>query len=200
MTLDRSPDGLLQRDQVVLQAIEDEELSAFTFDGLRRKLEAHPETLSRILGRLEERGVVERTTDGYRVAEKFREHGPIRRLNAIEPSVPLLRTLLPYDVAALDVVSELKGKWFGTLRWLGYSAGDDGMVLKWITEDGGTQVDAKFSERELTIEARLRGGKDLSDAVRAAHQLVGYIARAYSRLGHDTPVMHYTTFRNHSAS
>jgi DNA-binding transcriptional ArsR family regulator len=190
--LPESPLG--ERDQAVLQVIEDEALTSFTFDGLRRKLEAHPETLSRILGRLEEQGVVEKSEDGYTVTDKVRDYGPLRRLNVTEPSVPLLHTLLPYDVGAMGVVSELKGRWFGTLRWLGYSTGDDGMILKWITEDGGTQVDAKFSDRELTIEAKLHGGRDLNDAVRAAHQLVGYIARLYTRLGRSAPIMHYKTF------
>ena len=51
--------------------------------------------------------------------------------------------------------------------------------MKWVTEDGSIQVDAIFTEGELTIEGRIREGKDLTDAIKAAHQLVGYISRVY---------------------
>ena len=51
--------------------------------------------------------------------------------------------------------------------------------MKWITEDGSIQVDAIFTNGELTIEGRIREGKDLTDAIKAAHQLVGYISKVY---------------------
>ena len=41
------------------------------------------------------------------------------------------------------------------------------------------QVDAIFSGGELTIEGRIKEGKDLTDAIKASHQLVGYISKVY---------------------
>jgi hypothetical protein len=93
----------------------------------------------------------------------------------------LLRTLLPDDNTASDVVKNLKGRWFGNLRWLGFSEGDDGLSLKWVTEDGGIQVEARFLSDELIVEGKLHDGKKLTDAIRASHQLMGYIARASAR-------------------
>jgi hypothetical protein len=51
--------------------------------------------------------------------------------------------------------------------------------MKWITEDGSIQIDAIFSGGELTIEGRIREGKDMTDAIKASHQLVGYISKVY---------------------
>ncbi len=77
--------------------------------------------------------------------------------------------------------SALKGKWFGSLRWLGYSRGDGAVVMKWVTDDGKVQLDARFTRLELTIEGRLLQGNELANAVRAAHQLLAHISRSYTR-------------------
>lgn len=44
-----------ERDSDVLSLIEEEGLTVFTFDGLKRRTGIHPETLSRILSRLRRR-------------------------------------------------------------------------------------------------------------------------------------------------
>jgi len=170
-----------ERDGAVLNFIEEEELTGFTFDGLRRKMGAHPETLSRILGRLQEDGIVEAATDGYRVTEKARGVIAMHPLGTVPSRVPLLSTLLPYDVGVREIVSELKGRWFGTLRWIGYSENEEGTTLKWVTENGSVQIDARFSDGELHAEAKTAAGNTLNDAVRAAHELIGHISRIYSR-------------------
>src|SRR3989442_15875500 len=87
-----------ERDGAVLNFIEEEELTGFTFDGLRRKTGTHPETLSRILGRLQEDGIVEAASDGYRVTEKARGGMVMHPLRNAPSRFPLLRTLLPYDM------------------------------------------------------------------------------------------------------
>jgi len=78
-----------------------------------------------------------------------------------------------------ESILQLRGRWFGPLRWLGYSDDEKGIGLKWITEDGGVQVDAIFGGGELTIEGRIREGRNLTDAIKAAHLLVGYISKVY---------------------
>jgi DNA-binding IclR family transcriptional regulator len=52
--------SLSERDTDVLSLIDEEGLTLFTFDGLKRRLGLHPETLSRILSRLEEEGIVKK--------------------------------------------------------------------------------------------------------------------------------------------
>jgi hypothetical protein len=52
-----APDYALgERDTDVLSVINSEDLTVFTFDRLKRRLGLHPETLSRILARLEQEG------------------------------------------------------------------------------------------------------------------------------------------------
>ena len=48
----------------VLRFIGEEALLGFTFEGLKRSLGAHSETLSRILDRLEEGNMLEKTERG----------------------------------------------------------------------------------------------------------------------------------------
>lgn len=169
------------RDMEVLRVIEEEKLASFTFEGLKRRINTHSETLSRILYRLEEQEILEKANEGYRVTEKGKGLLGVHPLNSEEPRLMLLRTLLPPEMDMHRVFLDLKGRWFGTLRWLGYSKKGHGFVLKWITDDGGIQVDATFSPNALTVEGKLLEGKDLADAIRASHQLVGYVARLYSR-------------------
>src|SRR5712692_11135952 len=168
-----------QRDGAVLNFIEEEELTGFTFDGLRRRMGTHPETLSRILSRLQEEGIVEAAADGYRVTEKARGMMAIHPLSPTS-RIPLLSTLIPYDIGVGEIVSGLKRRWFGALRWIGYSENDEGITLKWVTEDGRVQIDARFSDGELHVEAKTKEGANLNDAVRAAHELIGQVSRVYS--------------------
>ena len=48
-----------------------EDLSLFTFDGLKRRMGLHPETLSRILNRLEAEGIVKKSSEGYTVTKEI---------------------------------------------------------------------------------------------------------------------------------
>jgi hypothetical protein len=74
----------------------------------------------------------------------------------------------------------------------------EGLVMKWVTDDGSATIDARFSAGELDIEAKVSEEADLPKAVRAAHQLVGRISRLYAnprpgaklgllRIGHFAP-------------
>jgi DNA-binding Lrp family transcriptional regulator len=167
------------RDSSVLQAIQEEGLTVFTFDGLKRMLGVHQEKLSRVLGRLEEEGLLERVPGGYSVTHRGSMFSP-RPLNTVPPRVPIVQSLLPADVDLGQIISGLKGRWFGSLRWVGFSQNEEGTVLKWITEDDAVQIDAKFTDAFLSIEAKVGEGKEPGQAVKAAHQLLGFISRLYN--------------------
>lgn len=176
-----SPDPVIsEKDAEVVRTIEEEELSVFTFDGLRRITGTHPETLSRTLERLEEDGMIVRSPDGYSTTDKARDAVTIRPAFEAGKKVEILRTYLPYGASLSGLVSALKGRWFDKMRWVGISEGEEGVVLKWVTDDGSTLIDARFSVGMLDVEARLKNETDLPKAVRAAHQLVGRISRLYS--------------------
>ncbi len=58
---------LTARDSSILHAIQDEGLTVFAFDGLKRLLGVHQEMLSRVLDRLEDEGLLEKVSEGYRL-------------------------------------------------------------------------------------------------------------------------------------
>jgi len=174
------PSALSDRDVEVVRTIEEEGLSVFTFDGLRRITGAHPETLSRALDRLEEEGMVVRSPEGYSTTGKARGLVQLRPVFTSGKRIPILHTFLPYSASLKVIVSALKGRWFDRMRWVGVAEIEDGVVLKWVTDDGSALIDARFSSDQLDIEARIRKDSDLPGAVRAAHQLIGRISRMYA--------------------
>src|SRR5437870_12747376 len=115
--LDQSEDiDLTPRDSNILHAIQDEGLTVFAFDGLKRMLGVHQEKLSRVLDRLEDEGLLEKVPEGYSVTLRGSELIP-RSLNSAQPRIPIVQSLLPQDIDLGRIISGLKGRWFGSLRW-----------------------------------------------------------------------------------
>ena len=88
---------LSERDADVLALIEKEDLATFTFDGLKRRIGLHPETLSRILARLESEGIVKKEREGYKVTPKITRlklHGQ-QREEATTPLDPNFSSIRP---------------------------------------------------------------------------------------------------------
>ena len=185
------------RDAEIVRAIAEEELSVFTFDGLKRITGAHPETLSRTLERLEEDGVVVKSPGGYSLTGRAREALELSPVGTGPKSISILHTYLPYAASAGKIVEALKRRWFDNIRWVGTSDGEDGPIMKWITDDGSVLILMKFGSGQLDIEAKVASEVDLSKAVRGAHQLMGRISRLYAsprnrkvtllRIGHSAP-------------
>ena len=177
---ERPPNALSDRDVEVVRIIEEEGLSVFTFDGLRRITGAHPETLSRALDRLEDQGMIVRSPEGYSTTGKAKETVQLRPAFTADKRVSILHTFLPYGSSLKIIVSALKGRWFDRMRWVGIAESEEGVVMKWVTDDGSALIDARFSSGQLDIEARIRKDSDLPGAVRAAHQLMGRISKMYA--------------------
>lgn len=175
----QSPDAdysFSERDADVLALIETEELATFTFDGLKRRTGLHSETLSRILSHLEEEGIVKKEHEGYRVNPKITE----LKLNTPHketPTTPLIQTFLPSDLMTQQLILSLKGKWFGILRWLGISENNQGLTLKWITEDGAIQIAANIQGTALNIEAKFLTSNNVNAALKASYQLMSLIGK-----------------------
>ena len=122
LILDESWTGiseLRERDVDVIQVIHIEDLTYFTFEGLKRRLKIHPETLSRILARLTEEEILEKTDNGYSLTPKGKQLMNQQNHGSAPTRTPMLQSFVPPDLSADKVVSDLKGRWFGSLRWLG---------------------------------------------------------------------------------
>jgi hypothetical protein len=173
--------SLSERDVDVLSFLGEEDFAVFTFEGLKRRLGLHPETLSRILDRLEAEGVVKKSSEGYTVTKeivKSLKHNGVR--GTVQRAV-LLQTFLPSDLSIEVLVSNLRGRWFGLLRWLGLAQNEHGISLKWVTEDGSVQIDAKVCENVFSIEAKFLHGFNQNLALKASYQLMTHISKLNSR-------------------
>ncbi len=181
VTLQGIPEwSLSERDFDVLAFLSEEEFDFLTFEGLKRRLGIHPETLSRILNRLESEGIVKKSSQGYTVTKDIARN--LRhRTNANGSRTVLLQTFLPSDMSVELLVSNLRGRWFGLLRWLGLAQNAEGVALKWVTEDGDVQVDAKITLNTLTIEAQFLRGFNQDLALKAAYQLLTHISKLSAR-------------------
>ena len=168
--------SISERDADVLATIENEGLATFTFDGLKRRIGMHPETLSRILSRLEEEGIIKKEAEGYKVNPKItalKVHATPKEA----PTTPLIQTFLPSDLMVSKLILSLKGKWFGVLRWLGVSETSQGVTLKWVTEDGAIQIAANIQGSALNIEAKFLTSNNLNLALKASYQLMANIGK-----------------------
>jgi DNA-binding transcriptional ArsR family regulator len=167
---------LSERDADVLALIENEDLAIFTFDGLKRRTGLHSETLSRILSRLEQEGIVKKEPEGYRVTPKITKL-KLNQPHNEKPTTTLIQTFLPSDLMTQQLILALKGKWFGLLRWLGMSENNQGVTLKWITEDGGIQIAANIQGTALNIDAKFLTNNNLNLALKASYQLMANIGK-----------------------
>lgn len=134
-----------------------------------------------MLGRLEEDGFVKKSPYGYSATSKARTSGEARPLFENWDRVPILHTLLPYGANLSELVSSLQGRWFDNLRWVGIGESEEGVAMKWVTDDRSIMVDVKLFAGQLDVEARMKSDAGLADAVRAAHQIVGRVSRIYSK-------------------
>ena len=114
--------------------------------------------------------------EGYRVTPKITQLKASQPHNE-EPTTPLIQTFLPSDLMTQQLILALKGKWFGVLRWLGISENNQGVTLKWITEDGGIQIAANIQGTALNIEAKFLTNNNLNLALKASYQLMANIGK-----------------------
>lgn len=170
--------SLSGRDIEVLAFLSEEEFTFFTFEGLKRRLNLHPETLSRIINRLEAEGAIKKSEEGYIVTKEIaKQLKQYPNTNNTPKQVTLLKTYLPSDIPTQMLVSNLRGRWFGLLRWLGLSKNHEEVVLKWVTENGEIQLDAKIAQNSLTIDAKFLNGYNQNLGLKAAYQLMTHISK-----------------------
>jgi MarR family len=171
-------------DLVVLEAMGDavgDSESKVSFQGIRRRLGVHQETLSRALHRLERDGFVQKQNREYKLSSKG-EHAISQDKSRERPineaySVPILRTMIPPGVDIFMLVTSLSHRWFGSLRWYGSSRSEESITLWWVTDDGKTKLSARIAEGFLTIESQANTLDSMSGTVRAAYEIFDHVSR-----------------------
>ncbi len=168
------------RELEILKALNQEDSSTVAFQGLKRKLGMHQESLSRALTRLHRDGLVEKTPDGYRISKKVGLPAGADR-NPDNKILPIIQAYVPQSIDMDNLVSDLKGTWFGGLRWLGFAETDTDKVLTWITENGEAQLDLRFARDSMIIEAQVKVSTNLAEAITAAHEIYSRVSNLYTK-------------------
>ncbi len=172
---------LREHDRDVLEFLSQTPTSQVAFQGIRRRLGIHPEQLSRALHRLAEDGLVERTEHGYRATARALTVLSPDTLTHTPEGLTVLETYLPADVVVRSLVGALQGRWFGPLRWFGFSEDEGELRLWWSTEDNGIQLEVQLHQERLRIVAHLASRNRLDEAARHAYLLFEHLSREISR-------------------
>ena len=150
--------------------------SNYSFKGLMRKLNLHQQSLSRALHRLEELGLVERTSFGYKLGRINAVRTEQRRTKGIEYT-QLLQTYIPGGVKSSEVLRQLVGRWFKNLRWLGMIESGTGYTLQWTSEDGSFQINLRLISDYVIIETNASTEKEKMQAMSGSYAIYEQITR-----------------------
>jgi DNA-binding transcriptional ArsR family regulator len=164
------------REREVLSFLSSEQNSYYSFQGLRRRLGYHQETLTRTLKRLEEANAIERSPQGYKLKGNVTSYGFNVRPNQLLPK-PIIDASLPSQVDVTVLFQRLRGRWFSNFRWLGYSSDGDQLSMSWISEDGQMQLQARIMTGKILITADSLAPNAESQQIAAAYQLFDHISK-----------------------
>lgn len=163
------------RELEVLKFLSNEQNAYYSFQGLRRKLGLHQETLARTLRRLEDAHAIERSADGYTLRSNSASYSFNVRTNQPLPK-PIIDAYLPSEVDVTVLFQKLRGRWFSNFRWLGYSRDGEQLAMTWISEDGQIQLQARIMGGKITIAADSLASTQESGHI-AAYQLFDHVSK-----------------------
>lgn len=175
-----APDSLgdfHDNDTKILHLFSEEAGSNYSFKGLMRKLNLHQQSLSRALKRLQEMGLIERTSLGYRLGSRGAGSPERSRPKGIEYT-QLLQTYIPVNVRPKELLLQLAGKWFGKLRWLGMIDSGTGYTLQWSSEDGSFQINLRLISDYVIIESNASTDSEKLEAMAGSYAIFEQITRA----------------------
>jgi DNA-binding Lrp family transcriptional regulator len=148
------------------------------FNGLRRALQAHPESLQRALRRLEREGVVRRESVGYSLARAGSSPVPVA---PSPPSHEVAVVELPPGTGVEEFLGRLAGRWVGSLRWVGLLDDPDDPRLVWAVPGTEGRIVAAVRDGRLRVWVESARSPPAPSLLDAAHDLVVFSVRAAGR-------------------
>jgi predicted transcriptional regulator len=142
----------------VLSENEDENTNAiFSFNGFKIRLNLHQEILSRSLKRLNELGLIYKTKLGYKstkngkiIFSKLKRISNEKRSN--QRYTQIIQVSVPFRLPNQQIVQNLLGKWFNSLRWIGMNQNATGYQLKWKDIEDFIEIILYLSNNNIIIE------------------------------------------------
>jgi predicted transcriptional regulator len=172
-----------ERELEVLKLLSGEQNAHYSFQGLRRRLGFHQETLTRTLKRLEEARMIERSPEGYKLRGTSTDYSFTVQTHP-SLSKPIINASLPSQVDVTVLFQKLRGRWFSNFRWLGYSTDGNQLYMSWIREDGQMELQARIGNGKITIGVESKAAQNESEQIASAYQLFDQITKVTEGMMH----------------
>lgn len=181
-------------DTKILSFLNQETGANYSFKGLLRKLNLHQQSLTRALSRLEDLGLIEKSSLGYKLSKNGESIMTLveKRVGALEEGeekeeevekkkngyVQLLQTYVPIDIKSDEIVHALIGKWFNNLRWIGMIESETGeYMLQWINDNNTFQIILRVISKYLIIETNANSDKEKVEAMIGSYRIFEQITK-----------------------
>ena len=184
-------------DTKILSFLNQETGANYSFKGLLRKLNLHQQSLTRALSRLEDLGLIEKSSLGYKLSKNGEsimtlstKSNSEKRVGALEEGeeeevekkkngyVQLLQTYVPIDIKSDEIVHALIGKWFNNLRWIGMIESETGeYMLQWINDNNTFQIILRIISKYLIIETNANSDKEKVEAMIGSYRIFEQITK-----------------------
>jgi DNA-binding MarR family transcriptional regulator len=185
-------------DTKILSFLNQETGANYSFKGLLRKLNLHQQSLTRALSRLEQMGLIEKSSLGYKLSKNGESIMTLstksnleKRAGALEEGedeeeagkkkngyVQLLQTYVPIDIKSDEIVHSLIGKWFNNLRWIGMIESQTGeYMLQWINDNNTFQIVLRVISKYLIIETNANSDKEKVEAMIGSYRIFEQITK-----------------------
>lgn len=169
-----SVNDLRQSDIDILEILfdngDENTIATFTFNGLKIRSNLHQEILSRSLKRLKELGLIDKTKSGYNFNKKgkfiFSKLKSIlnEERNNQTKYTQIIQVSVPFQISNQQIVQNLSGKYFGSLRWIGMIQNKKGYQLKWKDIENFIEIMVYLSNNNIIIETNDNNPLNISKA------------------------------------
>ena len=178
-----SAESLHDNDTKILTLL-NEAGSNYSFKGIMRRLGIHQQSLARALRRLEEMGLVEKSTIGYQLSKQGGAIATVRMEAKGREYMQLLQTHIPVDINPAEIVRTLIGKWFKNIRWVGMIESATGFALQWSSDNGSFQINLRIVSDYIVIETNASTEREKLQSMIGSYAIYEQITRVLQdRLG-----------------